>query len=261
MTPAHRSHRFGFTLIELLVVVAIIAILAALILPTVSRAKSAAQIARCKSNEHQMGLALSVYHGDFEAFPMRGLTAPPGKVLAWYDQLSPYVGKAKWGDGVYKCPAYKWALSLPGELNEMGLGSYAYNAYGFAPDSISYAWSPTKTWGLGGTPKDAEGGNRPVRESMVKVPSDMYAIGDSTVLFEINAIKHVSGGLDFFPVTAYFLTRSGLRKKEIIQHARGYNMVFLDAHVEFVSARKLFSREPVYWRRWNLDHWAFGDPF
>jgi len=261
MNPKRRICGGGFTLIELLVVVAIIAILAALILPALSRAKIAGQIAVCKNNEHQMALALSVYHGDFDAFPMRALAAPSGKVSQWYDQLSPYVGKAKWSEGVYKCPGYKWGISLPVELGEWALGSYAYNASGFAPDRVFYPGSYTKNWGLGGTPKDVAPFNRPVRESMVRAPSDMYAIGDSTVLFDINAVNHVSGGLDSFPVSAFFLSKSGLRKKEIIQHTRGYNMVFLDAHVEFVSGRKLFSAEPAYWRRWNLDHWAFGDPF
>ena len=53
--------RAGFTLLELLVVIAIIAVLAALLLPALSRAKGAARSARCKSNLHQVALAITMY--------------------------------------------------------------------------------------------------------------------------------------------------------------------------------------------------------
>jgi prepilin-type N-terminal cleavage/methylation domain-containing protein/prepilin-type processing-associated H-X9-DG protein len=58
----------GFTMIELLVVIAIIAILAALLLPVLSRVKERAQKASCISNLRQCGLALQLYAGENNDF-------------------------------------------------------------------------------------------------------------------------------------------------------------------------------------------------
>ena len=78
----------AFTLVELLVVISIIAVLAALLLPALSRARDRAQTASCGSNLRQLGLAFHMYLDDhMDIFPTAaahsGLGSQPEDWVWW----------------------------------------------------------------------------------------------------------------------------------------------------------------------------------
>jgi prepilin-type N-terminal cleavage/methylation domain-containing protein/prepilin-type processing-associated H-X9-DG protein len=271
----------AFTLIELLVVIAVIAILAALLLPALSRARSAADSAGCKSNLHQLTLAVSMYVQETGAYPL-GVPRYPGDATLptalqpflstpWpTDNFTNNMGAPSWlgpRQSVWACPGYNRVhgifVNYPfGTVHVFNPSSYGYDIFGGTVD---------QRYGLGGHRADPEERTTnwvSCREGTVVSPSDMMALGDSTLPLDIDRASY--GGLMygyFFLNAPLFnpgdwnvavnhrpVTDSAVGATEH-RHGGQWNLGFCDAHVENLRAVQVFDlRSAPVARRWNIDH-------
>lgn len=122
-----RPVRRPFTLIELLVVVAIIAILAALLLPALAQARTRATLTACLSNQKQIATAITIYADDFEGRLMWYCTNGNVGNNQWWNGT---MGLGLLPDGKY---LQKTHLVCPGHTQHGGSTSADYGISWYEP--------------------------------------------------------------------------------------------------------------------------------
>jgi prepilin-type N-terminal cleavage/methylation domain-containing protein len=245
--PLRTKLKRGFTLIELLVVIAIIGILASMLLPALARAKEQGRTARCIGNIRQMMLAMILYVGNYDRYPSVYTRGPdPNYMVDWKDGLKPYL-TPNITNSVFQCPSYK---HYPPFRSGAGLI--------WVPFSV-YALNAQTPYSLSRSPSDAtDPPSNYAKESDVRVPSQMIAIGDSYLRAEPPPSVVLVGGLhmQYISITERRQSASFAREQKAVarRHHSIHNLGFCDGHVEPIRFATLFADNPESRRRWNIDN-------
>jgi prepilin-type processing-associated H-X9-DG protein/prepilin-type N-terminal cleavage/methylation domain-containing protein len=243
----------GFTLVELLVVIAVIAILFALLVPAIARAKERGRGALCVNNQKQLHLAWTLYEMDCQKFALNRHSAYSsfGGLDNWacgvlmYEtagdallgestnstalvdprltQFAPYLGSPS----PFKCPADRSYVVIGGERRPR-VRSYSMNIYvGFDPfgaHEIAYMQFNSLTDYRGKSPA----------ELFLLIDEHEDTIGDGQFRME-PPLWRFSGWSDSIPAS---------------RHSKGANIAFADGHVEYRGWKDARTSVPVR-RTWK----------
>ena len=228
----------------MLVVIAIIAILAALLLPALAQAKIKAKSAKCSSNVRQLMMAVELYAGENGAAYPFGFNLTGNSI--WFKLVAPYY---KGSDNVAMCPDFNYAFlpedafsgvnpNFPTVPDKFGGLPYGINGYGIGKQALYTPFAPTLGIAPFYTGKDSE---TPAKLYSVAQPSGLLAVADSMPYWG-------------YPTIYNYILAINTNNPARSRHADKANMAFADGHTAQIRYKKLLADTDENRRRWNVDN-------
>jgi prepilin-type processing-associated H-X9-DG protein len=255
----------------LLVVVAIVAVLASLLLPVLSKARGKALSAKCKSNLHQLGLAMQMYVDNGGAYPYcYSIVDSRVSEVPWMEVLKNAGVLNERDVQTLVCPAKPLVNKIVVSVGLFGLSMYSVSGTpSTAVVTRSYGYNISGynnlAVGLGGVlmPVGAA-----TRAAEIKVPSNMMAAGDALFGTLKNYVIPTLDYLGRVDTSAHFPTGffdedtlSQVNRTSEDMHDRRANVLFCDGHVESLSLKSLFlDIDDTSLQRWNRDNAPHNSP-
>jgi prepilin-type processing-associated H-X9-DG protein/prepilin-type N-terminal cleavage/methylation domain-containing protein len=254
MTNLKRPMRRGFTVVELLVVVGVLAVLAAMLMPAMNKARAAARSLRCQSQLRTIGQGFQMYATTYSNFlpPVNSYVSynaqGTSKNYGMYNAIGPYVGMPQWA-GLNDPPLGNTEPEDPTRIKtDSYWGKYKREKFTrtvfYCPDSpkespqpwfdVSYGESlylqkpNSNSMTGGGNPKVW---TNPRPRGPVPQPANKIHVADGNS-WHLGAIADVN-------ITQSF---------DLYRHNQGTNILFLDGHVEWYDGKsvvKNITRDPA----------------